>query len=97
LPTGDPAILGTVLTATFAANSKAARASAANNPQPRHRNLRHATPYDGTILHKNRQSSEAFITSTQTLRDAANKIFYFSLVATAFVFISMLLATSPHP
>lgn len=37
------------------------------------------------------------MTSAQTLQEFVSKIFYFSLVASAFVFISMLLLTSLHP
>jgi hypothetical protein len=37
------------------------------------------------------------MTSAQTLPELASEIFYFSLAASAFVFISMLLMTSLHP
>jgi hypothetical protein len=44
-----------------------------------------------------RQLLETVMTSAQTLPELASKIFYFSLAASAFVFISMLLMTSLHP
>jgi hypothetical protein len=37
------------------------------------------------------------MTSALALRGVATKVFYFSLVATVFVFISMLLLTGLHP
>ncbi len=37
------------------------------------------------------------MTSDLALRGVATKVFYFSLVATVFVFISMLLLTGLHP
>ena len=44
-----------------------------------------------------RELLETVMTSAQTLPELASKIFYFSLAASAFVFISMLLMTSLHP
>jgi hypothetical protein len=37
------------------------------------------------------------MTSVHALPDLASKIFYFSLVASVFAFISMLLLTTLHP
>jgi len=44
-----------------------------------------------------RQFSEAIMTSVHALPGLASKIFYFSLVASAFIFVSMLLLTTLHP
>jgi hypothetical protein len=37
------------------------------------------------------------MTSVHALRGVIAEMFYFSLLASAFVFVSILLVTSPHP
>jgi hypothetical protein len=44
-----------------------------------------------------RQFLEAIMTSVHALPGLASKIFYFSLVASVFTFVSMLLLTTLHP
>jgi hypothetical protein len=77
-----------------------AAASHSKELPPRHSKLPHRTPYVhtwGKKLHHATFVGRSVMTSTQAHPGVAIKIFYFSLAATVFVFVSMLLMTGLHP
>src|SRR5262245_14446420 len=63
---------------------------------PSHRKFRPAAPYTNYKINHAMIVGD-FMTARYVLADVATKAAYFSLVAAAFIFVSMLLLTGLHP